>query len=154
MGLGNFFSKPRNLAFLCLLLAFALLLAYLPRNAVDIAPRIDPNKQEVVFVTHNGPTTYYLGNDNLPAGIEYDLALMFVRDYYPDHEIRFVLANSISEVIPSLLKNKAHIAAANLSITPLRKHQVQFSIPYQETQQQLIFNNELNKKPQNLDALW
>ena len=153
MGLGNFFSKPRNLAFLCLLLAFALLLAYLPRNAVDIAPRIDPNKQELVFVTHNGPTTYYLGNDNLPAGIEYDLALMFVRDYYPDHEIRFVLANSISEVIPSLLKNKAHIAAANLSITPLRKHQVQFSIPYQETQQQLIFNNELNKKPQNLDAL-
>jgi membrane-bound lytic murein transglycosylase F len=153
LGLGNLFSKPRNLAVLCLLLAFALLLVYLPRNAVDFAPRIDPNKKELVFVTHNGPTTYYLGNDNQPAGIEYDLALMFVRDYYPDHEIRFVLANSISEVIPSLLKNKAHIAAANLTVTPLRKHQVQFASPYQETQQQLIFNNELNKKPQNLDAL-
>ena len=120
MGLGNLFSKPRTLAVLCLLLGFALLLVYLPRNAVDFAPRIDPNKKELVFVTHNGPTTYYLGNDNHPAGIEYDLAIMFIRDYYPDHEIRFVLANSISEVIPSLLKNKAHIAAANLTITPLR----------------------------------
>jgi membrane-bound lytic murein transglycosylase F len=141
LGLGNLFSKPRNLAVLCLLLGLVLLLVYLPRNAVDFAPRIDPNKKELVFVTHNGPTTYYLGNDNQPAGIEYDLALMFVRDYYPDHEIRFVLANSISEVIPSLLKNKAHIAAANLTVTPLRKHQVQFASPYQETQQQLIFNN-------------
>ncbi len=153
MGLGNFFSKPRNLAILCLLLALALLVAYNPRNAVDTAPRIDPNKKEIVFVTHNGPSTYFLGNDNQPAGIEYDLAMMFVRDYYPDHEIRFVLANSISDVIPSLLKNKAHIAAANLTITPLRRHLVQFASPYQETQQQLIFNNALNKKPNDLDAL-
>ena len=121
-----------------------------PKSDVDRTPAIDAKKKEIVFVTHNGPTTYYLNNDNQPAGIEYDLATQFVNDYYPDYKIRFVLVNSISEVIPSLLKGKAHIAAASLSVTHLREHLVLFSTPYQETQQQLIFNNEINKEPDNI----
>jgi membrane-bound lytic murein transglycosylase F len=35
----------------------------------------------------------------------------------------------------------------------LREHLVLFATPYQETQQQLIFNNEVNKKPKNLDEI-
>jgi len=125
-----------------------------PADEVDKAPAIDPNKKEIVFVTHNGPSTYYLNNDNQPAGIEYDLASLFVKTYFPDHEVRFLLVNSISDVIPSLLKGKAHIAAANLSVTHLRKHLVIFSTPYQETQQQLIFNNEVNKKPKDISDIF
>ncbi|HBA09223.1 MAG TPA: lytic transglycosylase F, partial [Methylotenera mobilis] len=125
-----------------------------PVDEVDKAPAIDPNKKEIVFVTHNGPSTYYLNNDNQPAGIEYDLASLFVKTYFPDHEVRFLLVNSISDVIPSLLKGKAHIAAANLSVTHLRKHLVIFSTPYQETQQQLIFNNEVNKKPKDISDIF
>ncbi|MDP2153164.1 MAG: membrane-bound lytic murein transglycosylase MltF [Methylotenera sp.] len=121
-----------------------------PVDEVDEIPAIDPNKKEIVFVTHNGPSTYYLNNESKPSGIEYDLATLFVKTHFPDHEIRFLLVNSISDVIPSLLKNKAHIAAANLSITDMRKHLVLFSKPYQETQQQLIFNKEVNKKPKNI----
>jgi membrane-bound lytic murein transglycosylase F len=125
-----------------------------PVDEVDKAPAIDPNKKEIVFVTHNGPSTYYLNNDNQPAGIEYDLASLFVKTYFPDHEVRFLLVNSISDVIPSLLKGKAHIAAANLSVTHLRQHLVIFSTPYQETQQQLIFNNEVNKKPKDISDIF
>ena len=85
------------------------------------------NSHELIFVTHNGPATYYTNGDNQPSGIEYDLATLFVKDYAPEYQIKFLLVNSISEVIPTLLKGKAHIAAANLSITHLRQELVQFS---------------------------
>lgn len=137
------------------LISLALLIATgcKPTDEQDKLPSIDPKKKEVVFVTHNGPATYYLNGDNQPAGIEYDLATLFVKEYAPDYTVRFVLVNSISDVIPTLLKGKAHIAAANLSITHLRRELVQFSKPYQETQQQLIFNDEVNKKPKELAAI-
>ncbi|MDP3210672.1 MAG: membrane-bound lytic murein transglycosylase MltF [Methylotenera sp.] len=125
-----------------------------PIDPLNSAPNIDPNKKEIVFVTHNGPSTYYLDNESQPAGMEYDLAVLFVKEYFPGYEARFLLVNSISDVIPSLLKGKAHIAAANLSITDMRKHLVLFSSAYQETQQQLIFNNEVNKKPKGVSGLY
>lgn len=130
-----------------------LLSACKPTDEQDKLPPIDPNKKEIVFVTHNGPATYYLNGDNQPAGIEYDLTTLFMKEYAPDYQVRFVFVNSISDVIPVLLKGKAHIAAANLSVTQLRQKLVQFSSPYQETQQQLIFNSEVNKKPKSLDAI-
>ena len=111
------------------------------------------NSHELVFVTHNGPATYYLNGDNEYAGIEYDLATLFVKKYAPEYQIKFLLVNSISEVIPTLLKGQANIAAANLSVTHLRKELVHFSKPYQETQQQLIYDNETNDKPRNLAAI-
>lgn len=111
------------------------------------------NDHEIVFVTHNGPATYYLNGDNQLAGLEYDLATLFVKDYAPEYQIKFLLVNSISDVIPTLLKGKAHIAAANLTITHLRQELVQFSKPYQETQQQLIYNNETEDKPKNLSSI-
>lgn len=111
------------------------------------------NNHELVFVTHNGPATYYLNGDNQFSGIEYDLATLFVQKYAPEYQIKFLVVNSISDVIPSLLKGKANIAAANLSVTHLRKELVQFSKPYQDTQQQLIYNNEVNDQPKNLASV-
>jgi membrane-bound lytic murein transglycosylase F len=114
---------------------------------------LDSNKKTLVFVTHSGPSTYYLDGNNQPAGFEYDLAKLFAAQYMPDYQIKFYLVNSISEVIPALLKGDAQIAAANLSVTPIRKKLVQFMPPYQEIQQQLIFNNEINQKPDSISAL-
>lgn len=113
----------------------------------------EPDKKTITFVTHNSPTTYYVNGENQYAGIEYDLATLFINDYAPEYKIKFQVVNSISEVIPTLLKGKAQIAAANLSITPLRKKLVQFSKPYQETQQQLVFNDEIDKKPKSLSEI-
>ncbi|NOS97044.1 MAG: membrane-bound lytic murein transglycosylase MltF [Methylotenera sp.] len=111
------------------------------------------NSHEITFVTHNGPTTYYINADDQFAGIEYDLATLFVKDYAPEYTIKFLLVNSISDVIPTLLKGKAQIAAANLSVTHLRQELVQFSKPYQETQQQLVFNNEVDKKYKSINSI-
>ncbi|MEO6117969.1 MAG: membrane-bound lytic murein transglycosylase MltF [Methylotenera sp.] len=110
-------------------------------------------KKELIFVTHNGPSSYYVNGDGQVTGIEYDLATLFVKDYAPEYQIKFLLVDSISDVIPTLLKGKAHIAAANLTVTHLRKQLVQFAKPYQETQQQLIYNNEVDSKPKNLAAI-
>ena len=91
-----------RLFFISLLLCF--ITSCKPSDPIEAAPRIDPTKKEIVFVTHNGPSTYYLDNENQPAGMEYDLAVLFVNEYFPSYEIRFLLADSISDVIPSLLK--------------------------------------------------
>jgi len=123
------------------------------KQASEQARQFTLNSNELVFVTHNGPTTYYLNGDNEYAGIEYDLATLFVKKYAPEYRIKFLLVNSISDVIPTLLKGQANIAAANLSVTHLRKELVQFSKPYQETQQQLIYDYETNDNPRNLAAI-
>ena len=91
-----------------------------------------------------------MNGDNEFSGIEYDLAALFVKDFAPEYQIKFLLVPSISDVIPTLLKGKANIAAANLTITRLRQQLVQFSKPYQETQQQLVYNNEVGDKPKNI----
>lgn len=111
------------------------------------------NLHEIIFVTRNSPTTYYVNGDNQFSGLEYDLATLFIKDYAPDYQIKFLLVNSASDVIPTLLKGRAHIAAANLTITPLRQQLVQFAKPYQETQQQLIYNNEVDEKPKSLASI-
>ena len=123
------------------------------KQPVEQARPVEAAKKEIIFVTHNGPTTFYVNGDNQLAGIEYDLATMFAKEYAPGYQTKFLLVNSISDVIPALLKGKAQIAAANLSITPLRQKLIQFSKPYQETQQQLIFNNESDAKPKNLASI-
>ena len=146
-------NKP-NMRLFIISLLWLLIAGCKPSDPVDAAPSIDPAKKEIVFVTHNGPSTYYLDNDNQPAGMEYDLAVLFVKEYYPSYEIRFLLADSISDIITSLLKGKAHIAAANLTITDMREHLVLFSSPYQDTQQQLIFNNEVNDKPKDITEIF
>ena len=97
----------------CLIsLLLILLSACNPSEDQKELPNIDPNKKEIVFVTHNGPVTYYLNSEGQPAGIEYDLATLFMKEYAPDYAVRFVLVNSISDVIPTLLKGKGNPATA------------------------------------------
>lgn len=149
------YYKKNNLMF-GLLISFAvtfLLTACTPSDDNSRKDSADNQKKELIFVTHNGPTTYYMNGDNEFSGIEYDLAALFVKDFAPEYQIKFLLVPSISDVIPTLLKGKANIAAANLTVTRLRQQLVQFSKPYQETQQQLVYNNEVGDKPKNIAAI-
>ncbi len=149
-------SHKRNKLQLGLLITFVvtlLLAACSPAEDQAKKSSVANSKKELVFVTHNGPTTYYMNGDNEFSGIEYDLATLFVKDFAPEYQIKFLLVNSISDVIPTLLKGKANIASANLTVTKLRQQLVQFSKPYQETQQQLVYNSEVGYKPKNIAAL-
>jgi len=135
-----------------LIIIFAVLLLTACQEPVKPLP--DPREsKEIVVVTHNGPNTYYVdGNDQI-AGLEYDLATKFVESLGPEYSVRFVLVNNITEVIPTLLKGEAHFAAADLSITHLRQHLVQFTVPYQNVQQHIVYNTEINQAPKKIEDL-
>ncbi|HEY8355033.1 MAG TPA: membrane-bound lytic murein transglycosylase MltF [Methylophilaceae bacterium] len=133
-----------------------IILAALLLNACQepAKPLPDPQEsKEIVIVTHNGPNTYYIDGNDRPAGLEHDLASKFVESLGPEYRVRFLLVNNITEVIPTLLKGEAHLAAADLSITRLRQHLVKFSTPYQSVQQHVVYNTETTPKPKSLQDL-
>jgi membrane-bound lytic murein transglycosylase F len=130
---------------------FALLLA-----ACGPAKKPLPTVQEsheLVVVTYNNPATYYVNGNNDFAGLEYDLVRLFAKELGPDIKVKFVVVGGIEEVIPTLLKGKAHIAAAGLGMTRLRNHLVRFGPTYQEVQPQVVVNRETKEKPTKVSEL-
>ncbi|HSR02922.1 MAG TPA: transporter substrate-binding domain-containing protein, partial [Methylophilaceae bacterium] len=101
----------------------------------------------ITFVTLNSPSTYYVNSDKEFAGLEYDLANAFLKFIGGDKQIEFIVADTIEEVVATIISNKADIAAADLTITPARNKLINFSIPYQEVQQQVIYSNLFTKRP-------
>ena len=106
---------------------------------------------ELVVVTHNGPSTYYVNDQKEYAGFEYDMAKLFAQDLSAELgqevRLRVLVVDNVSQVIPALLQGKAHIAAANLSITRPREHLVRFGPAYQTVQQQVVYNKERGPAP-------
>ncbi|MEO8419515.1 MAG: membrane-bound lytic murein transglycosylase MltF [Methylophilaceae bacterium] len=115
-------------------------------------PEVSQSK-ELVVVTTNSPNTYYVSGDNEFSGLEYDLAKLFIKDLGPDYSVKFLVVGNITQVIPTLLKGKAHLAAADLSITRLRQHLVRFSVPYQDVQQQVVYNIDQKNMPKTAQDL-
>jgi len=112
---------------------------------------------EIVVVTYNSPTTYYVNGNSDFAGIEYDLTKLFAaelgKNSGTDFKVKFLVVNSVGEVIPALLKGRAHIAAAGLEITRLRSHLVRFGTAYQQVQPQLVVHKDIAEKPKNINEL-
>jgi membrane-bound lytic murein transglycosylase F len=129
----------------------AMILALVVLAGCQLSKPLPPVQQgrELVVVTHNGPATYYVNGQKELAGLEYDLAKLFAAELGADIKLRIVVVDNISQIIPALLKGKAHIAAANLSITPLRQHLVRFGPSYQTVQQQVVFNRENAEAPKS-----
>lgn len=109
--------------------------------------------KELVIVTHNGPNTYYVNEQGQRAGLEYDLATLFAKSLGAEYQVKFVVVENISKVIPALVSGKAHIAAADLSVTPIRSRLVNFTKPYQEVQQHVVYNKHQNNAPKNVHDL-
>lgn len=134
-----------------ILVAFALFLtacgsAQNPLSTVQ-------QSRELVVVTYNNPATYYVNGNNEFAGLEYDLARMFAKELGPDIKVKFLVVDGVDEVIPALLKGRAHIAAASLGMTRLRNHLVRFGPSYQEVQPQVVVNREKPEKPTKASEL-
>ena len=122
------------------------------------------SKNTITFVTLNSPNTYYVNSDKAFAGLEYDLALLFAAYLNAENQktatpsenmqVKFIVANSIEEVIANIINKQADIAAADLTVTKERELLIDFSTPYQEVQQQVVYNQD-NKKtpPKNVKGL-
>jgi membrane-bound lytic murein transglycosylase F len=107
-----------------------------------------PRDENVItFVTLNSPSTYYVNSDKEFAGLEYDLAKEFSKFLGDEKQIEFIVAGSIEEVIATIINNKADIAAADLTATESRKALIDFSVPYQDIQQQVVYNRKKTTRP-------
>ena len=116
-----------------------------PKTAKDVKNKVlDANT--ITFVTLNSPNTYYVDGNKEFAGLEYDLAKLFVQQLGSNKKLKFMVADNINQVIPAILNNTADIAAADVTITDARQEIINFSTPYQNVQQQVIYNKQAPKK--------
>ena len=124
-----------------------------PKTAKDVKNKVlDANT--ITFVTLNSPNTYYVDGNKEFAGLEYDLAKLFVKQLGSNKKLKFMVADNINQVIPAILNNTADIAAADVTITDARQEIINFSTPYQDVQQQVIYNKQApNKIPKKVTDL-
>jgi membrane-bound lytic murein transglycosylase F len=138
------------------LLGYIALTALLVLLAYNLLNKPLPSVQQsktLIVITPNGPNTYYIKDEGEYAGFEYDLVNLFVKELGPEYSAKFVVTDHVGDVIPDLLNNKGHIAAANLSITNERQKKVAFGTPYQIAQQRLVFNKDNLNPPRSIMEL-
>ncbi len=90
---------------------------------------------KLVAFVENSVTSYYV-NKGYPRGFEYEMLNLFCKDNNLELKIRMIY--SMDLLLDSLIKGKADIVAANLSVTGERKQLVSFSNPILRTKQVLI----------------
>lgn len=77
------------------------------------------NSGEIIVVTRNSPTTYYEGPEG-PTGFEYELSKKFAD--FIGVELKIITSDNLNEIFNILDTQKAHIAAAGLTVTEARKN--------------------------------
>ncbi|MDR2220009.1 MAG: membrane-bound lytic murein transglycosylase MltF [Methylobacillus sp.] len=141
--------------FFSVILIFLLVLAGCQKPVKPLPPVRESLQLNVVTV--NGPATYYVTGPNEYAGFEYDLAKLFARhlsaELGKEVKLNIVLVDNVSQVIPALMKGRAALAAANLTVTRERQHLVHFGPTYQTVQQQVVYNKETRKAPKKISDL-
>jgi len=90
---------------------------------------------ELVVVTRNAPTTYYEARDGF-AGVEYDLVERFAASL--GLKTKYIVKDSVDDILAALQKNEGDIAAAGLTHTHQRRNGFLFSSDYQKVQQQVV----------------
>lgn len=135
-----------NRYLLITVILFASLLTACDKNPglVDIR-----DQGSITVITRNGPTTYYENKDGA-TGFEYELAKLFAD--YLGVELNIVVVHTLDDVFKALDKNQVHLAAAGLTITPERRQRFEFSPPYMDVQQHLIYHKG-NRKPGSVEDI-
>lgn len=110
--------------------------------------------RELVVITHNGPNTFYYGSDGRALGLEHDLVSLFAAYLGPDFKVKFLLANTLGDVIPHVQQRHAHIGAADLTITKVRKQAIKFTAPFLNTRQYIVYNKQSGSKPKSIQDLY
>ena len=108
-------------------------------QAEDVLDRI-LKKNELVVLTTNQPTTYYIDREDSPTGPEYDMAVSFAHTL--GVETRFIEFDSTEAVIEALRKGEGDIAAAGLTITNERKAEFDFGPAYMDVSEYLVCHRD------------
>ena len=105
---------------------------------------------ELVVLVRNGPTTRFLGADGKYNGIEQDLLDMFAKD--TGVRLRIVERSNFSDILPSLRKHIAHLAAAGLTANEERRKDFIFGPAYLSVHTVVAYNTD-NARPKTIHDL-
>ncbi|WP_062148915.1 membrane-bound lytic murein transglycosylase MltF [Beggiatoa leptomitoformis] len=106
---------------------------------------------ELVVVTRQSPTTYYVNVDGETMGLEYELAQQFATEL--GVQLKLVVAQRYADILPMVVSQQVHFAAAGLTINNERRSQVRFSPAYQKTTHQLVYRKNTPNVPRSLADL-
>ena len=105
---------------------------------------------KLVVLTRNAPTTYYIGRDGEPTGPELEMVNAFA-----DHlglEVEFLVKDSIQEIISGIEQAEGDLAAAGLTMSPVRQEAFHFGPSYQDVTQQVVCRRD-NVQPESVTEL-
>jgi membrane-bound lytic murein transglycosylase F len=105
---------------------------------------------ELVVLTRESTTTYYLDADGKPAGFEYDLATEFAKEH--GWTLKLEVAQDIDTLIDETARGKVHLAAAGLAVTTARAGQLRFGPAYGHERELVVCGPDV-KKPTSFAML-
>ena len=145
----------RRIAYVIIALAFVVGIwrdATTPDFRVDYGHVLDGIRARGVMVvlTRNAPTTFYWDQNGEPAGYEYELALDFANTI--GVEARFVIRDTVTDILEGIENGQGDIAASNLTRTAERMQRYRFGPDYKRIRQQLVCNRRGNY-PRRLEDL-
>jgi len=91
---------------------------------------------QLIVLTQNNPTVYYVDRHEQESGPEYELIKAFAERLGVTP--LFVIKNSVAELMDAISRGEGDIATAGLSITAERKRKVLFGPAYQKVSQQVV----------------
>jgi len=95
---------------------------------------------ELVVLTTNQPTTYYIDREDNPTGPEYDMTRAFAQSL--GVEASYIEYDSTEAVLEALRKGEGDIAAAGLTITSDREVEFGFGPVYMDVSEYLVCHRD------------
>ncbi|EQC45098.1 membrane-bound lytic murein transglycosylase MltF [Bacteriovorax sp. DB6_IX] len=123
------------LKFLLLIGTFCLINNTWARSLEEI------KKSRVLYIlTRNAPTTYFIDRDAQAAGMDFELGVELAKKIgvVP----KFIVKDSVGDIITSLRGGEGDVAIAGLTKTEGRSNEFIFSRSYQDIKQQLVCNKK------------
>lgn len=91
---------------------------------------------ELIVLTQNNPTTYYLDRDGKKAGPEYKLVKAFAKSL--GVSVKFEIKSSVKELLDAIEAGEGDLGSAGLSVTEARESRFLFGRTYQLVSQQVV----------------
>lgn len=107
------------------------------------------SRGEIVVVTRNAPTTWYIDRDGRASGLAHDMVADFAR--YLDVTPRFIVVDSVKAMLKAVENNRADMAAGGITHTSKREKRFVFGPNYFQIHQQIVCNNK--HKPRKISQI-